>query len=87
MELPLPRVGAPLEPTVFLTRDTIFTDPFLISYVTRHMTLEPGDVLITGTPEGVSEILPGDTVTASVQGVGSVTNRVRGVTGESSGPL
>lgn len=42
---------------------------------------------MTGTPEGVLGILPGDTVIASVQGVRSVTNRVRGVTGGSSGPL
>lgn len=58
------------------TRDMIFPVPRLIAYVTRFMTMEPGDILITGTPEGVSEILPGDTVCASIAGVGSVTNRV-----------
>ena len=40
------------------------------------MTMEPGDILITGTPEGVSEIRPGDTVRAEIRGVGSVTNPV-----------
>lgn len=60
------------------TRDMIFTIPFLISYVTRYMTMEPGDILITGTPEGVSEIRPGDTVRAEICGVGSVTNTVIG---------
>lgn len=59
------------------TRDMIFTVPWLISYVSRYMTLEEGDILITGTPEGVSEIRPGDVVCASVEGVGKVTNRVR----------
>lgn len=58
------------------TRDMIFTIPFLISYVTRYMTMEPGDVLITGTPEGVSEIRPGDVVRATISGVGALTNRV-----------
>lgn len=61
------------------TRDMIFGIPFLVSYVTRYMTMEPGDILITGTPEGVSEIRPGDTVRAEIVGVGSVTNRVVGL--------
>lgn len=60
------------------TRDMIFSIPFLVSYVTRYMTMEPGDILITGTPEGVSEIRPGDIVVASIAGVGTVANRVRG---------
>lgn len=60
------------------TRDMIFPVARLISYVTRYMTMEEGDILITGTPEGVSEIRPGDEVIASVRGVGSVTNRVVG---------
>lgn len=59
------------------TKDMIFPVPALISYVSRFMTLEPGDILITGTPEGVSEIRRGDVVTATIPGVGSVTNRVR----------
>ena len=58
------------------TRNMIFGVPFLISYVSRYMTMEPGDILITGTPEGVSEIRPGDVVRAEIEGVGSVTNRV-----------
>lgn len=59
------------------TRNMIFSVPSLISYVSRFMTMEPGDILITGTPEGVSEIRPGDIVKAEIAGVGSVTNRVR----------
>lgn len=58
------------------TRDMIFTVPELIAYVTRFMTMEPGDILITGTPEGVSEIRPGDVVRAEIEGVGVVTNHV-----------
>lgn len=58
------------------TRDMIFTVPRLIAYVTRFMTMEPGDVLITGTPEGVSEMMPGDIVVAEIPGVGRLENRV-----------
>ena len=58
------------------TRDMIFPLTRLISYVTHYMTMEPGDILITGTPEGVSEIRPGDVVVAEIRGVGRVTNRV-----------
>ncbi len=58
------------------TSDMIFSLPFLVSYVSRFMTMEPGDVLITGTPEGVSEIRPGDTVVVRIEGVGELTNRV-----------
>lgn len=58
------------------TGNMIFTVPKLIAYVTRFMTMEQGDVLITGTPEGVSEIRPGDTVVAEIPGVGRLENRV-----------
>jgi len=59
------------------TKDMIFTIPWLISYVSRYITMCEGDILITGTPEGVSEIRPGDKVVASIQGVGTLTNTVR----------
>lgn len=59
------------------TRNMIFSVPSLISYVSRYMTLEEGDILITGTPEGVSEIRRGDVVRAEISGVGAVTNPVR----------
>lgn len=58
------------------TRDMIFSPAFLVSYISRFMTLEVGDVIATGTPEGISEIVSGDIVTASIEGIGSVTNRV-----------
>ncbi|MDY0293006.1 MAG: fumarylacetoacetate hydrolase family protein [Candidatus Methanomethylophilaceae archaeon] len=54
----------------------VFTIPKLVSYVSKFMTIEKGDIMITGTPEGVSEIVPGDVVCAKIDGVGSVTNRV-----------
>ncbi len=58
------------------TRSMIFSVPFLISYVSRYMTLEAGDILITGTPEGVSEIRHGDIVRAEIKEVGCVSNNV-----------
>jgi 2-keto-4-pentenoate hydratase/2-oxohepta-3-ene-1,7-dioic acid hydratase in catechol pathway len=51
----------------------------LIAYVTEAMTLLPGDVLLTGTPAGVGPILPGDTVTVDIEGIGRLTNTVSAV--------
>ncbi|MGN1044375.1 MAG: fumarylacetoacetate hydrolase family protein [Candidatus Methanomethylophilaceae archaeon] len=59
------------------TSDMIFTPGFLISYISRFMTLCEGDMIATGTPEGISEIRDGDVVCASIGGVASVTNTVR----------
>jgi 2-keto-4-pentenoate hydratase/2-oxohepta-3-ene-1,7-dioic acid hydratase in catechol pathway len=54
----------------------VFSIPFLISYVSRIMTLEPGDILATGTPEGVGPLVDGDIVDVEIPGVGTVTNPV-----------
>ncbi len=48
----------------------------LVSYVTAVMTMLPGDVLLTGTPEGIGPIVAGDEVAVSVEGIGSLANRV-----------
>ena len=48
----------------------------LVSYVSAVMTLLPGDVLLTGTPEGVGPVRAGDTVEVTVEGVGTLTNPV-----------
>ncbi|HSM61987.1 MAG TPA: fumarylacetoacetate hydrolase family protein [Longimicrobiales bacterium] len=53
-----------------------FSIPFLIAHISRIMTLEPGDLIATGTPEGVGPLAPGDEVVVEVRGVGSVANRV-----------
>ena len=58
------------------TKDMVFDVPTLISYVSHIMTLLPGDVILTGTPAGVSPIVDGDTCTVSVEGIGTLTNRV-----------
>ena len=44
------------------TQDMIFTIPYLICYISQSMTLEEGDFILTGTPEGVSEVKPGQTI-------------------------
>jgi 2-keto-4-pentenoate hydratase/2-oxohepta-3-ene-1,7-dioic acid hydratase in catechol pathway len=58
------------------TIDMIFDVPSLVSYVSHVMTLLPGDIILTGTPAGVSEIVPGDTVKVSIQGIGELSNSV-----------
>ena len=58
------------------TKDMVFDVPTLVSYASHVMTLLPGDVLLTGTPAGVSPILDGETVTVTVAGIGSLRNPV-----------
>ncbi len=58
------------------TSDMIFSVRTLLSFISRHMTLEPGDVIATGTPSGVGPIVPGDEVTIEIEGVGTLTNPV-----------
>ncbi|WP_080638620.1 fumarylacetoacetate hydrolase family protein [Salinispora oceanensis] len=58
------------------TRDMVFDVPALVSYVSHVMTLLPGDVILTGTPAGVSPLVDGDTVTVRIEGVGELTNPV-----------
>ena len=52
------------------TSDMLFDVPTLIAYASRVMTLEPGDLLVTGTPEGVGPLAPGDVLSIEVRGVG-----------------
>lgn len=68
------------------TSDMIFSCPDIISYISRHMTLEPGDVILTGTPEGVITGYPadkqvwlkdGDVVTVEIEKLGRLTNTFR----------
>jgi 2-keto-4-pentenoate hydratase/2-oxohepta-3-ene-1,7-dioic acid hydratase in catechol pathway len=55
----------------------VFNPSFLISYISQVMTLEPGDVILTGTPAGVGPLTPGDEVTVEIEGVGTLSNPVR----------
>jgi 2-keto-4-pentenoate hydratase/2-oxohepta-3-ene-1,7-dioic acid hydratase in catechol pathway len=65
------------------TADMIFDIPFLLDFLTATVTLEPGDVLLTGTPPGVGGfrtppifLADGDVVTVGVEGIGELTNTV-----------
>ena len=65
------------------TRDMIFSVAQLVSYISRFMSLQTGDVILTGTPAGVGlghkpprYLKPGDVVTASIDGLGEQTHRV-----------
>jgi 2-keto-4-pentenoate hydratase/2-oxohepta-3-ene-1,7-dioic acid hydratase in catechol pathway len=85
-----PRIVAGLDPTNLrlvvrvngtirqdsTTADMIFDVPTLISFVSKHMTLEPGDVISTGTPSGVSNLVRGDRVEVEIEGIGVLANTV-----------
>ena len=58
------------------TADLIFDVPALIAFVSMHMTLEPGDVISTGTPSGVGNLTPGDVVAIEIEGIGVLENPV-----------
>lgn len=60
------------------TQQLVFSIDYLIAYITRVMTLLPGDIIATGTPSGIGPITPGDRVTIKVAGVGELTNAVTG---------
>ncbi|MCG5471058.1 fumarylacetoacetate hydrolase family protein [Micromonospora sp. LAH09] len=58
------------------TKDMVFDVVGLVSYISHVMTLLPGDVVLTGTPAGVSPLVEGDTVTVRIEGIGELTNPV-----------
>ncbi|GAA1557882.1 fumarylacetoacetate hydrolase family protein [Kribbella hippodromi] len=58
------------------TSQFIFDVPEVLAYITSFTTLLPGDVVLTGTPAGVGPMLPGDEVSVSVEGIGTLTNKV-----------
>jgi len=59
------------------TRDMVHDVPSLVAYVSSVMTLLPGDVILTGTPEGVGPMEVGDEVEVSIAGIGNLTNQVK----------
>ena len=58
------------------TRDMIFPIQQVIAFISSVMTLEPGDVILTGTPAGVDDLEAGDTVSITIEGIGTLTNPV-----------
>jgi 2-keto-4-pentenoate hydratase/2-oxohepta-3-ene-1,7-dioic acid hydratase in catechol pathway len=59
------------------TRDMVFNVSTLVAFVSSIMTLEPGDILFTGTPAGVGPLKAGDEVVVEIEGLGSLSNPVR----------
>ncbi len=59
------------------TRDMVFSVPALIAYISSVMTLEPGDLIFTGTPSGVGPLRDGDEVVVEIEGLGELRNQVR----------
>ena len=60
------------------TSDMVFKIPQIIEFITAVMTLEPGDVILTGTPKGVGPIRAGDQVEVEIEGIGILHNPVVG---------
>ncbi|WP_396433702.1 fumarylacetoacetate hydrolase family protein [Limnohabitans sp.] len=56
------------------TADMIFDVPTLIEYFSSFMTLSPGDLILTGTPDGIVNVNPGDVVVTEIEGIGALTN-------------
>jgi 2-keto-4-pentenoate hydratase/2-oxohepta-3-ene-1,7-dioic acid hydratase in catechol pathway len=59
------------------TRDMIFPVRQIVAFASSVMTLEPGDVILTGTPSGVGPLTDGDDVAIEIEGIGILSNRVR----------
>ncbi|MEX2394146.1 MAG: fumarylacetoacetate hydrolase family protein [Actinomycetota bacterium] len=59
------------------TSDLIFDIPTLVAFISSVMTLLPGDVILTGTPSGISSLSDGDTVEVEIGGIGTLSNPVR----------
>lgn len=60
------------------TSDMVFSPAYLVEYVSRMMTLMPGDLILTGTPAGIGPLSPGDFVEVEIEKVGILGNRVAG---------
>jgi 2-keto-4-pentenoate hydratase/2-oxohepta-3-ene-1,7-dioic acid hydratase in catechol pathway len=58
------------------TSNVVFSPAFLIAYVSRMMTLMPGDLILTGTPAGIGPLAPGDVVEVEIEGVGILRSGV-----------
>lgn len=58
------------------TKDMIFDVPFLIEYFSSFMTLQPGDLILTGTPDGVVDCRPGDVIVTRIEGLGDLINTI-----------
>jgi 2-keto-4-pentenoate hydratase/2-oxohepta-3-ene-1,7-dioic acid hydratase in catechol pathway len=60
------------------TRDLVFPVATLVAFVSSVMTLFPGDLILTGTPSGVGPLVDGDEVEVEIEGIGKISNKVKG---------
>lgn len=58
------------------TKNMVFPVAFLVRFISRIMTLNPGDIISTGTPAGVGPMVPGDRVDVQIEGIGTLSNKV-----------
>ncbi|TFG12940.1 MAG: FAA hydrolase family protein [Promethearchaeota archaeon] len=58
------------------TKHLLFKVPDLMEYITSLFTMEPGDIVATGTPSGIGPVLPGDIIEAIIERIGTLTNKV-----------
>lgn len=58
------------------TADMIFDIPYLIEYLSEFMTLQPGDMIATGTPKGLADVQPGDEIVVEIEGIGRLVNHI-----------
>jgi len=58
------------------TKNLIFPIPYLMKFISRIMTLNPGDIIATGTPAGIGPMVPGDRVDVQIEGIGVLSNKV-----------
>jgi 5-oxopent-3-ene-1,2,5-tricarboxylate decarboxylase/2-hydroxyhepta-2,4-diene-1,7-dioate isomerase len=58
------------------TKDMIFDVPFLVEFFSSFMTLQPGDLILTGTPDGVVDCRPGDVIVTEIEGIGALVNTI-----------
>jgi 2-keto-4-pentenoate hydratase/2-oxohepta-3-ene-1,7-dioic acid hydratase in catechol pathway len=63
------------------TSQMTFPPAFLVAYISRMMTLFPGDLILTGTPAGIGPLSPGDIVEVEIEGIGVLKNRVSATAG------
>ncbi|MDM0046606.1 fumarylacetoacetate hydrolase family protein [Variovorax dokdonensis] len=59
------------------TNDMVFDVPFLVEYFSSFMTLSPGDLILTGTPDGVVDCQPGDVVVTEIERIGALVNTIQ----------
>ena len=68
--------SVPLHDGPILTKDLVFDIASLIEHFTSFMTLQPGDLILTGTPEGLADVKPGDEVVTEIEHVGRLSNTI-----------